>query len=283
MKKNIAIYLDFLPHPASLDVGTDGYAITKRQVNYFDQCDIAVLLAAIKLAKTMYAETIIYSIGKTQPLDLVARAMAIGIDKSLHIGNSTWQGDIPVAAKAAAFCDNAGEFDLLLTPNSVFAVMVAEKTQFPVATSVSKLEPENDILNVIRKLPRGKRQQVKLALPAILGLISTTEDLPLPTIEALMLAQTKEQPVINLDYSGLYRTMPEALVKEPDFQVMPLAPATKIIWQPDSQLSAGQRLAQLAEGSVKARHGKQVTGTCKECAEHIVEYMLAEGLIVKKN
>ena len=281
----IAVLLNAQPLPESYDVGKDGICIEKRLVT-----DLLTAEAkAIAEAKAMNCQKLsVIAYGCQNHDVLLKKALALGADGAVQIGRSDWATEPDVRITAEAVKAVVADYDLLIIADlgsslqgADLSVACAVALGWSCFNGVMNYAVAEDSLTVKRKLEDGKRQEVMVKLPAVIGVLPDKEYCAYYSLEGKLAASEKEILSYDVSYSLLAKQLGIGLTTD-YWQKSTLKPQTKLVWQPDSQLSGGHRLNSMVTGEVEAKHGVVVEGTANECADKIVEYLLANKFIEAK-
>ncbi len=175
------------------------------EVNPFD---VIALSLAVQLKESTSAEVVVFTMGPPQARDALVQALAMGIDRGVHLNDRAFAGsDTLATARALAFALKREDFDLIICGlNSVDAETgqvgpeVAELMGIPQVTGVRELELSNCAMKARRMTDEGY-DLVECSLPA---LITVTEEVApeiYPRREQRQAAQSK--PILELTAADL--------------------------------------------------------------------------------
>lgn len=147
------------------------------EVNPFD---VIALSLAVQLKESTPAEVVVFTMGPPQARDALVQALAMGIDRGVHLNDRAFAGsDTLATARALAFALKRDDFDLIICGlNSVDAETgqvgpeVAELMGIPQVTGVRELELSDGAMKARRMTDEGY-DLVECSLPA---LITVTEE-----------------------------------------------------------------------------------------------------------
>lgn len=147
------------------------------EVNPFD---VIALSLAVQLKESTSAEVVVFTMGPPQARDALVQALAMGIDRGVHLNDRAFAGsDTLATARALAFALKRDDFDLIVCGlNSVDAETgqvgpeVAELMGIPQVTGVRELELSHGAMKAKRMTDEGY-DLVECSLPA---LITVTEE-----------------------------------------------------------------------------------------------------------
>lgn len=175
------------------------------EVNPFD---VLALSLAVRLKESASAEVAVYTMGPPQARDALVQALAMGVDRAVHLNDVAFAGsDTLATARALALALQRDDFDLIICGlNSVDAETgqvgpeVAEMLGIPMVTGVRHLELSGGSMTARRITDEGY-DLVQCLLPA---LITVTEEVApeiYPNREAREAAQSK--PILELTAADL--------------------------------------------------------------------------------
>ena len=283
----IAMILNTAPLDISYDVDQNGSVYKTRLVNCLSDGDIN----ALKTALTIGDEVDVYSIGKNKPDNLLRSALAVGASTARHIGDKDWP-EVPqpeMIAQALSYVLK-NKYSLLImadngspvTGNEICAYL-AKALDLPAFTSVIRIEKEENHLRLLRKLEKGKRQIIKSGMPALIALLPTKLWTDPLSLEQKLKAQESPLSLRRISYYSLLRKTVRPVGINISWQAKPLAPAPQEVAHPLNNFHPKKRLEQLINNTGSSRNAIKVSGTSKECAEKIIEYLVKERLIIKNN
>ncbi|MDA1228307.1 MAG: hypothetical protein BZY79_04255 [SAR202 cluster bacterium Casp-Chloro-G4] len=179
------------------------------EVNPFD---VLALSLAVQLKESASAEVAVYTMGPPQARDALVQALAMGVDRAVHLNDRAFAGsDTLATARALALALQKDNFDLIICGlNSVDAETgqvgpeIAEMMGIPQVTGVRQLQLSEGSMTARRMTEEGY-EVVECALPA---LITVTEEVApeiYPRREAREAALSK--PIIELTAADLSEDM----------------------------------------------------------------------------
>ena len=155
---------------------------------------------------------------------------------------------------------------------------LAEYLQLSLATSVTTAHfdlPANQI-EIERKLERGRRQRLTLALPALLTVEPGIAELRYAAFPALLVAQRAPIPIVEMEAVSSNQSSGLRLR-----EIVPPRPRPRQIFVPDPNLSAAARIEAILSGgaAIKAKKGGPQEGTAQEQAERILLFLEQNGFL----
>jgi electron transfer flavoprotein alpha/beta subunit len=282
-KLKIAILINSDPLWESYDIGKDGIAIEKRLVT-----DVSVAEAkAITEAKSLQPEKItVITYGCQNRDGLLRKALALGADEAIYIGKNDWAKEPDVRITAKALQQVIADYDLLVLADkgnniygSELSVACAVALGWQCFNGVISYNVDNKKVSLKRKLEEGKRQEITANLPVVIGFLEDKEYCPYYSLAGKMLASEKIVENFDISYSLLANQLGVSSLPTEYWQKSHLKPQTKIVWQPDANLSGAKRLDAMINGEVEIKHGVKIEGTAEECVDQIIKYLLDSGFI----
>jgi electron transfer flavoprotein beta subunit len=166
----------------------------KMSMNPFDE--IAVEQAVqLKEAGTA-TEVIAVTIGPQQAQEQLRTALAMGVDRAMHIDADEAVEPLAIAKLLSAVCDQEQPDLVLLGKQAIdddanqTGQMLAALRDLPQGTSISKLEPEDGAVTVTREIDGGL-ERLKLPLPAIATVDLRLNEPRYPKLPNIMKAKKK--------------------------------------------------------------------------------------------
>ncbi|MBI4411911.1 MAG: electron transfer flavoprotein subunit beta/FixA family protein [Deltaproteobacteria bacterium] len=214
----IAVLIKQVPDTESkIRVKSDGSGIEETDVKYIvnPYCEYAIEEAIRTKEKIKAGEpeapvaTVVISLGPDRALEALRTALAMGIDKAIHIDSEGKIFDGFQTAKILAGVLKAGAFDLIFCgkqaiddDNSQVAQMTAEFLDFPQVMIIQKfdLTPDSKGALVTRQVGGGAREIYEAVFPLILGCEKGLNTPRYASLPGIMKAKTK--PVEKLKASA---------------------------------------------------------------------------------
>lgn len=200
---------------------------------------------ALKTREKAGGETVAVSLGPDRVVESIRTALAMGIDKGIHVGSEGNVFDSFATARVLANVIKAGGFDVIFCgkqaidgDNAQTASMIAELLNIPQVMVVEKFELTEDKKGAIatRVVGGGAREVYEVGFPAIFGCekgLNTPRYASLPGI-----MKAKSKPIEKLKASDFIQGE-STLVRFTDFELPPERSAGKKI--------AGEPVQQAAE------------------------------------
>ncbi|MBI2340356.1 MAG: electron transfer flavoprotein subunit beta/FixA family protein [Deltaproteobacteria bacterium] len=198
-------------------------------------CEYAVEEAIRTKEKAKEGETTVISLGPDRAVEALRTALAMGIDKGVHIDNEGKFFDSFQTAKILAGVLKAGGFDLVFCgkqaidgDNGQTPQMIAELLDIPQVMIIEKLELLSELKGalVTRRVGGGTREIYEAPFPLILGCEKGLNTPRYASLPGIMKAKTK--PVEKLKGSEFLEGA-EPLVRFVNYQLPPDRKAGKKI------------------------------------------------------
>ena len=198
----IAVCLKRVPDTtAKLMIAASGMSIDEAGLKFVpNPYDEYALEEALKQREAEGAgtagETVVVSLGGDAAQETMRTALAMGIDRGIHL-QSTGSADGLEVARALAAELKAGGFDLILAGklavddyNHQVAVMVAELLEMPCITAVSRLTIHGNTVEAEREIEGGIEVST-CQLPAVITCDKGLNSPRLPSLKGIMAAKKK--------------------------------------------------------------------------------------------
>lgn len=177
----IAVLIKQVPDTETkIRIKADASGIEENDVKFvLNPYDEFAVEEAIKTKdKAPGSETFVISVGTDRAVETMRTALAMGIDKAIHLSTDGQVFDSFLTAKALAGLTKSRGFDLILCgkqaidgDNAQVPAMVAELLDLPQVMVVEKLEVKPDATGamVTRAVSGGSMEVYDVSFPAILG------------------------------------------------------------------------------------------------------------------
>ncbi len=155
-------------------------------------------------------ETMVFSVGGPECVDVLRDSLARGIDNATHLSDPLFTNLDPLStAKVLAAAIKDGGYDLVLLgqqgvggDNSQVPSMLAELLDMSQASTILKLEIEGNNFKAEREI-EGAHETVEGTLPAVLSAQKGLNEPRYPGIKGVMAARRKEITTKNAEALGL--------------------------------------------------------------------------------
>lgn len=175
---SIAVLIKQVPDTETkIQVTADASGIESANVKYIvNPYDEFAIEEAIVLGEKLGKETTVISMGGPSAVEGIRTALAMGIQKAIHIDTGDTWYDSFSTSQALAKVLKEGGFDLILCgkqaidgDNSQVAQMVAELLEIPQVMIAESIEAEGENLKVTRRIGGGSKEVYQPGLPVIIG------------------------------------------------------------------------------------------------------------------
>ncbi|HMQ32458.1 MAG TPA: hypothetical protein PKD53_17130 [Chloroflexaceae bacterium] len=283
---HIVVCLKWVPDPLSVEASPFTGAIDRRRLLHrTNLADEGALELALQLAGAGGAVTAL-TVGPPPAGEAARAALAAGASRAARLWDERLAEPHPQATATllAAAARALPPADLVLCGarssdrgSGAVPAMLAELLGWPAVTDVTALALEGGRAAVQRRLARGAREEVAVALPAVLGLEPGLARLRQPALPALLAARRAAVAVWSPGDLGLEALPAPAAVQR---AVQPPRPRPRPIFAPDSSLPAHERIAQLIAAGVGAKTGQIHEGPPERLAAELVAFLRERGFIV---
>lgn len=176
--KNIAVLVKQVPDTETkIQIAGDSLGVDLKAAKWIlNPYDEFAIEEAIKLAEKTGAMSTVISMGPDQCQDGIRTALAMGIQKAIHIDTQGQWYDAFATASALVAVLKEGGFDFILCgkqaidgDNAQVAQMVAELLDIPHVMIVEKIEVDGDKVQITRRIDGGSKELYSPTLPALVG------------------------------------------------------------------------------------------------------------------
>jgi electron transfer flavoprotein beta subunit len=299
---NIAVCLKYVPDLNSVEVDPiTGVVDESRLLYLLNPADESALELALRWRGE--GQVTALTVGAALSEAGLREALAVGADRVLRLWAETWTATHPfrtatmLAAALQQVDDslsrsqtqfgNEGLPDVVLCGvksddrgSGQVPALLAEYLGWPVVTAITELELATDRARVQRRLERGVREVVEVALPAVLALEpdASRARLRQASLPGLIAAQRAKIPLktpADLELSPAALDFPQSVLEA----TLPPRPRARTIFTPDENLSAEERIAQIISAGVTRDSGRILEGSPDQLAEAIVEFLRERGFL----
>jgi len=208
----IAVCIKAVPDTeAKIQVAPDKLDIDKSGVRFIaSPYDEFAIEEAVRLKEKHSGETVGFSLGGDEAVDVLRDAMARGLDNAVHLKDEIFRQLDPLStAKALAAAIKDGGFDLILCgqqgvggDNNQVPSILAEILNLPQATVVVKLAVEGSKFTAEREI-EGAHEIIEGSLPAVISAQKGLNEPRYPSIKGVMAARRKEIAVKDAASLGI--------------------------------------------------------------------------------
>ncbi len=159
----------------------------------------AVEAAAQLKAEADDVETIAVTVGKKKAAETLRSALAMGIDRGIHVVSDQWLDSIVIAKALSAAIFQDGTPGIVIAGKAAIDsegyqthFRVATSLNMPIATNVTQIKYEGSRVRVTCGLEAGGEQVVQMALPCVIGATKTLNVPRYPKLPDILKARKKE-------------------------------------------------------------------------------------------
>lgn len=266
---------------------TRGAGINERGLRRLaNPADLAALEEALCLKDNLGASITALTIGPKRQDDLLRLACSFGVDQCIRFWDHDLEdNDVVADARVLAAIIKVLAPTLIFTGNRLLdrgddpvPAVAAALQDIPSLSSVTELKPTQHALEATRKVDRGGQQKVSAPYPCLIQFEAVAVP-RYPDITAV--AAAVKAPLILWDLSNLGLSVKSVGVTG---SYLPLAeygvprPDPVRVVTPDATLPTFERILSLLSGGIKAREGKQHTGSAEAMADGIWKILVDEGI-----
>src|SRR6476659_1776300 len=175
-----------------------------------DEIDTRGVEAALQLVEKHGGAVTVLTMGPDRATDALRKALAMGVDKAVHINDEGLAGSCALQTSAAlAAAIRTLSVDLIITGNEStdgrtgsVPSMLAERLGLPQITSVRSLETDGTTLRAER-VRDGGYSEVTSSLPAVVSVTEKINEPRYPGFKGIMAAKKKPLTVLGIGDLGL--------------------------------------------------------------------------------
>lgn len=211
---NIVVCMKQAPDTeAKIKVRDDGSGIEEQGIKYvMNPYDEYGVEEALKLKEKFGGETVVVTMGPKRVIEAMRTALAMGIDKGVHIDDPAFEGsDSLGTARALAAVLKGMEYDLILGGKQAIdgdcaqvLTSVAELLDIPQVNIVTELNVAEDGKSATaHRRIEGGEEVVEVKLPAVMSCEKGLNEPRYASLPGIMKAKKKEIKEVALADSGL--------------------------------------------------------------------------------
>lgn len=283
----IAVCLKYVPDLATVEVDPFTGAIDAERLLYVaNPADSAALELALLLIGER-GRLLALTVGPAPTEAVLRGALAVGATRVLR----TWDERLgatspPLTAQllaAALRLESLPDLVLCGTRSSDHGsgqvpAFLGEFLGWPVVNDVTQIDLQPGLARVQRRLDRGAREELEVALPAVLAVEPGLARLRHASFPGLMRAERAAIPVAGLGDLGLHSDNLAFAV--PVVQaITPPHPRSRPIFTPDSERPPHERVTQIVTAGVTRKSGKVVDGSPEQLADAVLEFLQERGFV----
>lgn len=175
-----------------------------------DEIDTRGVEAALQLTEKHGGEVTVVTMGPDRATDALRKALAMGVDKAIHINDDGLAGSDALQTSAAlAAAIRTLSVDLIIAGNEStdgrtgsVPSMLAERLGLPQITSVRTIEVDGTSLRAER-VRDGGYSEVTSSLPAVISVTEKINEPRYPGFKGIMAAKKKPVTTLTIDDLGL--------------------------------------------------------------------------------
>ncbi len=289
---NIVVCLKQVPDPLSVEIDPLSGAINNKRLAYIiNPPDLEAVELALRWREKFGGQVQVLSVGPERVEQALRDCLAMGVDGVRQVWDVRLVGTTPsqTARILANLIQPLGVNIVLCgnrsTDNGSGQVpgMLAEWLNLAQVTKVVSTKWDvgvgsEKILEVERKLERGKRERVRVELPALLALESGQVEARYPALPAYMAAQKAIIPVVEpgiLDNGGIQVRLLETQLPRP---------RPRQIFIPDPDLPTAARIQAILSGGIEGntKKGSPLEGSPEVQADRILAFLEQKGFLGSK-
>ena len=175
-----------------------------------DEIDTRGVEAALQLTEKHGGEVTVVTMGPDRATDALRKALAMGVDKAVHINDDGLAGSdaLQTSAALAAVLQRAG-FDLVILGSEstdarmgVLAAMLSERLGVPQLSFAAKVEIDGKSISIHRQTDYGY-DTVEASLPAVVSVVEKINEPRYPSFKGIMAAKKKPVETLSLADAGI--------------------------------------------------------------------------------
>jgi electron transfer flavoprotein beta subunit len=257
--------------------------------NPYDEVALEEALRIKQSAKQ--AEVTLISIGPQRVEDALRYGLAMGADRAIHLCDERLENITPwITSKALSKLIKTQFFDLILCGKKavddngcVVGAFMAELLGLTFVSSVTEivLALDGKRARMYQVLERGDRQLIECDLPALLSVEKGATRPRYPTLMGRLAASRREVLRIDPEELGIdCRPGGEPEIKVSRLSI--LRPKPKMMFRPDSNLPAEERIKLMMSGGLVERKSNSLIGSPQELAEQFINFLVENRIIRKR-
>ena len=264
---------------------------TLGNVHYvIDPVDEAALSAAIRIREKSGGQVTAVSLGPPRARDVLETCLKMGADNAIHLCHASFENvDSYTTSLILARAIQALEYDIILCGkaslddgNGFVGAALAERLDLPLVTSTTRIDifADTNTAVVHRRVKGGDREILETPLPALFTVEVVLASPVYPALRTILAGKRKQ--VATLDPASIGIAVDRL---EPAMTVVGISqpkPRLKKTATIDSSLSPAERMRLIAAGGMQQKSSKAVAKLPKAAAADIVQFLLDNGLIAKR-
>ena len=224
---NIVVCVKHIPNPnLPTELTEDGRLKREGVEGVLDPGDEFGVEAALQLKDAHGGEVTVVSMGPSDAMEAIRRALAMGADKAVLVSDDQLKGsDALVTARVLAAAISRSEFDLVIAAvestdgyTGTMPATLAELLQVPQVTFVKKIEGADGSVKVDRQTTDGYHV-IECPLPALISVTAGVNEPRYASFKGIMAA--KKKPVEELSLSDLGLSGDDVAIKQKVVETTP--------------------------------------------------------------
>jgi electron transfer flavoprotein beta subunit len=275
--------------PFEVDFETNS-VVFRDPVYVVNPWDRVAVEEALRIKEKLGGEVTVITAGPPKAEEALRCCLAMGADQAIHLCDNAFNdSDAYVKSQVLARVIDTVEYDLILCGRQSWdsarrqvGASIAELLDLPLVSDLIKLEISPDCRKAIvhKRLERGDRQVIECWLPALFTVAMGLNEPRYPSIRRRRSA--KRRSILRFDLESL--KLPRGEVGHGDvntriISVRPLRPRPQMIFTPDSDLPAAERMKLILSGGVEERGGESLEGSVRGLARKVVQFLAEDGIV----
>ena len=289
---NIVVCVKLVPDThVPLEIDSQSGTINSDDLVYIiNPIDRAAVEEAVRLKEEGLATQVtLVCMGSAAAVRGLRGCLALGADKAILLNDPAFKdSDSYATAAVLSKAISSLPYDLILcgtraadTNAGLVGAVIAETLGIPLVSEVARIDAaDRSKLTVQRKLEKGNREIVEVALPALLTVEIEVPQPRYASLPALMAAQVKEIEEFDLKALGL--SSPEVGLQGAKIQTLrfsPPKPRRKKLFTPDVGLSAVQRIGMIMTGGITEKKTEFLEGEPEKIAATLLQFLTQQKLL----
>ncbi len=208
---NIVVCVKHIPNPnLPAELNDDGRLKREGVEGVLDPGDEFGVEAALQLKEAHGGEVTLVSMGPSDAMEAIRRALAMGADKAVLVSDDQLKGsDALVTARVLAAAISRSGFDLVIAAvestdgyTGTMPSTIAELLEIPQVTFVKKIEGADGAIKVDRQTAEGYHV-IECPLPALITVTAGVNEPRYASFKGIMAAKKKRVEELSLSDLGL--------------------------------------------------------------------------------
>ncbi|MDQ6873579.1 MAG: electron transfer flavoprotein subunit beta/FixA family protein [Actinomycetota bacterium] len=165
---------------------------------------------ALTIKEAHGGEVTVLCMGPERALDTIRKALAMGVDKAVHLSDPALHGSCAVQTSLALAKVLSGlQFDLVVCGSeavdsrmSAMGALLGERLGIPALTAARKVEVEGGTVRIERQTENGY-DRVEAALPAVISVVEKINEPRYPSFKGIVAAKKKPLSTMSIADAGI--------------------------------------------------------------------------------